>query len=190
MDTKQLWQGKFGDDYLKRNRIRWLDRKPFFEMILDVTMARSVFEFGCNAGWNLSAIKRAYPDVQVEGYDINSDALEQAASTGLVVDDMLNLGNQSELSFSAGVLIHIPPEDLERAMMQIILKSCDWVLAVEYYAPEETEIEYQGQMGLLWKRDYGKLYQELGLELVSGGIATGFDDCKYWLFRKWANEPV
>ncbi len=184
MDTKKLWSGSFGDDYLARNRVEWVHRVPFWEMILDVTMARSVFEFGCNAGWNLSAIRRAYPDVDLNGYDVNREALRQAACANLNARDEVDWCTDADLSFTAGVLIHVPPEDIEDTMKVIISKSYDWVLAVEYDSPQEEEIEYQGQMGLLWKRPYGELYQDLGLTLVSQGIASGFDKCKYWLLRK------
>ena len=63
MDTKQVWSEDFGDAYTARNRVDWIGRKPFWKKILDITGARSVFEFGCNASWNLSAIRRVYPDV-------------------------------------------------------------------------------------------------------------------------------
>jgi len=181
---ENYWSGEGGDEYLRRCRVRWANRKAFWEMMLDVTMARSVFEFGCNAGWNLSAIRRAYPDVFTTGYDINLKALEQAWYVGHEVsDDILQFTIKAELAFTAGVLIHIPAEDLESTMKNVMDKSCDWVLAIEYPSDEEEEIEYQGQKGLLWKRDYGKLYQDLGLNLISQGMASGFDDCKYWLLR-------
>jgi len=157
---------------------------PFWEMILDVSMARSVFEFGCNAGWNLSAIRRVYSDVVTGGYDINENALNEAESAGLEVHSDLELCDRADLSFTAGVLIHIPPNKLEGTMINIVSKSYDWILAVEYDSPQEEEIEYHGLSRMLWKRDYGKLYQDLGLTLVTKGFATGFDDCAYWLFRK------
>ena len=69
-------------------------------------------------------------------------------------------------------------------MKKIISKSTDYILAIEYYAKEETEIEYRGQQGLLWKRPYGNLYQDMGLTLVTSGLADGFDNCKFWLLQK------
>ena len=70
-------------------------------------------------------------------------------------------------------------------MERVVRASTDYVLAVEYAADEEQEIEYRGQMGLLWKRPYGKLYQDLGLELEqSWDAGAGFDNCTAWLLRK------
>lgn len=197
MKPKEQWQSKFGDDYLKRNRVDWQARIPFWKMILEKTGARSVFEFGCNAGWNLSAIRRICPDVVTQGGDVHVGSVFQAKSAGLDVyydkfDPMFPTDipfyrqcGDADLSFTAGVLIHIPPEDLESTMKQVISKSYDWVLAVEYFAEEETEIEYQGQPELLWKRPYGDIYRWMGLDMVDSGIsADGFDNCMWWLLRK------
>ncbi len=55
----ELWAGEFGDQYLARNQVDWQARIGFWQQMLDVTGARSVFELGASAGWNLSAIRRA-----------------------------------------------------------------------------------------------------------------------------------
>lgn len=179
MKTAQFWVGEEGDAYTARCRIDWQARMPFWKDIITLTGARSVYELGCNAGWNLSAIRRCYPDVQVSGGDINQESLLQAASAGLTIDY-----RRADLSFTAGVLIHVPPEHLENQMQAMIKNSYYWILAIEYESEEEEEIEYQGEMGLLWKRPYGDLYIDMGLELVKEGAAEGFDNCHYWLLRK------
>ena len=193
MDTKEWWSKEGGDAYTKRNKVDWQARIPFWKMILDKTGARSVFEFGCNAGWNLSAIKRIYPDVAILGYDINKAAIQHANAAGLNTesdpqwlsfDGCKPFIDEAELVFTAGVLIHIPPEDLKQTMQDLIDKSLDYVLAIEYYAEEETEIEYQGEKGLLWKRPYRKLYQDMGLEPIAEGMAVGFDACTWSLLKK------
>ena len=184
-EQEQAWSGEFGDAYTKRNRVDWRARIPFWKSILDKTGARSVYEFGCNAGWNLSAIQRIYPDVVLHGCDINERSARQANNAGLygVWRDDKVLG-RAELVFTCGVLIHIPSYELERVMEMIIEGATDHVLAVEYASPVEEMIEYRGQKNLLWKRPYGELYKELGLELVEQGDAgPGFDRCSYWLLR-------
>ena len=187
MNTEEVWSGEFGSAYLKRNQVDWQARKPFWKMILDETGARSVYELGCNAGWNLSAINRLYPDVITTGVDINEDAITQAWTADLNVfhvEETDLITPQAELTFTAGVLIHIPPDDIMQTMMDLIDRSYDYVLSVEYEADKETEIEYRGQSGLLWKRPYGEMYKDLGLTPVDTGPAIGFDDCRYWLLRK------
>jgi SAM-dependent methyltransferase len=73
-----------------------------------------VFEFGCNAGKNLRAIKTTAPDVEVYGIDINQSAVAYARSTGLAC----GLGDESTLRampagtfdvvFTVSVLDHLP----------------------------------------------------------------------------------
>lgn len=193
MDTKALWVGEFGNEYTARNRVDWRKRVPFWSKILILTGARSVFEFGCNAGWNLSAIQMAANCLgdwmpKVYGMDLNVEATAQAQAAGLNVWPAVGMpgkGLGCELAFTAGVLIHIPPEELSYQMDMLIHQSTHFVLAVEYEAQAEEVVPYRGQEAALWKRPYGKLYREKGLNLVAyGDSAEGFDRCAYWLFRK------
>jgi len=70
-------------------------------------------------------------------------------------------------------------------MQKIVDQSYRYVLAVEYESEQEEEIEYRGHTGKLWRRPFGKLYEEMGLRLV-GKIenAPGFDSCAAWLLEK------
>jgi len=186
--SKEWWAGDFGNSYTKRNRVDWQLRSLFWNHVICTTGVRSAYEIGCNCGWNLSAIKLRTPYVCVSGEDVNESALDQAYAAGLEVYHA-NAGHHAtaELVFTAGVLIHIPPEELKEMMLRIIDMSCDYVLAVEYAADKEEEVEYRGHAGKLWRRPFGKLYQEMGLELIEEGKVganQGFDDCTYWLLRK------
>lgn len=185
----ELWAGEFGNDYLARNQVNWLERVPFWNRIMRRTGARSVFEMGVNAGWNLSAILHDHLWAEVAGNDINPLACAQAQAAGLNVVNKLDFTTEVpgkfELVFTAGVLIHIEPEYLEEVMRALVEKSYRWVLAVEYEADTETQVEYRGHTEKCWKRPYGDLYQALGLNLVERGEAgKGFDRCAYWLMEK------
>jgi hypothetical protein len=59
-----------------------------------------------------------------------------------------------------GVLIHIHPNDLPRAIREIERVARQYILCHEYYAPEPTEVRYQGRDGLLWKTDFARKYRE------------------------------
>ena len=181
---EQFWAGEFGNQYTARNRVDWRARIPFWRHILDMTGARSVYEVGCNAGWNLSAIKRAYQDVQCYGSDVNGEALYQAERAGLTVYQEPCNPWRCELVFTAGVLIHIAPDNLRAMMQRIVEMSTHYVLAVEYSALTEESVEYRGHADRLWKRPYGVLYAQLGLTLIESAEAQGFDRCHYWLLSK------
>jgi len=191
MSTAEFWKGDFGESYTARNRVDWRRRIPFWRDVMELTGARSVFEFGCNSGWNLSAIKRSYHDVQTYGVDVNDVALQQAELAGHSVDRagdgpvLEHEHNAFDLTFTAGVLIHIAPEDILETMTDIANLSAQYVLAVEYAADKEEEVEYRGHSGKLWRRPFGRMYQDLGIKQVASWPAgDGFDNCTAWLMSK------
>jgi pseudaminic acid biosynthesis-associated methylase len=192
-EQEEFWKGDFGRDYTARNRVDWRARVPFWRGILEATGAKSILEVGCNAAWNLRALREVnplHPLLTLYGMDINHNAVEEARAVGfpIFLASAMSLRPMNlrgfDLVFTAGVLIHIAPADLEQVMREIIWASNRYVLAVEYAADEEQEISYRGHAERLWKRPFGKLYEALGLKLIAEGEAQGFDRCHYWLMSK------
>lgn len=186
---EELWAGSFGDDYTGRNRVDWRARRPFWEKILAMTRPDNIMEVGCNAGWNMRAIHDLSPGTKVLGIDVNQGAVRQARQAGLdaTITRALDCGDlmiDIDLVFTAGVLIHVAPDDLEPTMGALIERTHRYVLAVEYDSDQENEIEYRGGLDRLWKRPFGQMYEALGLNLVATGDAPGFDRCTYWLMEK------
>lgn len=179
------WAGEAGNAYTARNRVDWRARIPFWRRVIDETGARSVYEVGCNAGWNLSAIRRVYPDVEVSGHDVNQEAGIQARNAGLhSVSHAPYEVCGFDLVFTAGMLIHVSPEHLAKQMQWIVDASAQYVLAIEYGSEVEEPVYYRGHEDRLWKRPYGFLYQSMGLRLVWERKAVGFDNCNAWLLEK------
>jgi pseudaminic acid biosynthesis-associated methylase len=196
---EEFWRQDFGRDYTARNRPSWKARVPFWRDILDRTKARAVLEVGCNIGTNLKAMRAVDPSLCLWGCDINQEALQEAAGAGLSIVDASAFdlarefhGGGFDLVASVGVLIHIAPADIERAMRAIIGASKTYVLAVEYAAETEEEILYRGHNERLWKRPFGQMYQDLGLQLVASGDAPAdcFDRCAWWLLKKDERNPL
>lgn len=201
-ETQEFWKNEFGDAYHKRNRVDWRQRVTFWSQILELTGARSVWEWGCGPGWNLTAIQFAassfgikldggdyascnYP-VQVYGTECNESANIQALSAGLDVNKwMPNEHDTFELTCTVGALIHVDPDSVQDLMQKIIDTSSDYVLAVEYDAQKESMVNYRGHDNKLWCRPYGQMYQDMGLQFIAEGDAgDGFDECKFSLLRK------
>lgn len=189
--TEQFWSGDFGDSYTERNRVRWEDRIPFWREIGVLTGAHSAFEIGCNFGPNLLALRSL--GAHVSGVDVNLRAIAEAREQGLDVrmcpaERVGELWPQcADLVFTAGCLIHVPPEQLPAVMASIIQASRRWVLAVEYAADAEEMVTYRGNADRLWRRPFGRLYEGLGLKQVTTGLVSrqdGFDVCVYWLLEK------
>src|SRR4029079_15520344 len=86
-----------------------------------------------------------------------------------------------DLVFTSGVLIHIAPDSLGRALDEMHRVARRWIAAIEYDPPLEQEIEYRGHAGALWKRDHGAAWQARhpGLRLVRRlelSAEHGYDD--------------
>ena len=185
MNTEDVWKGEFGDEYHKRNQVDWVKRIPFWATVLENIHPRSVCEYGCGPGWNLSAIKKVDPLIKVSGWDINHEAIIQANNAGVFVDDEEPNWPDAELVFSAGFLIHIPPDQIDHMIQSMINASYRYVMAIEYYSEHEEEITYRGQDDLLWKRPYGSILDAFDLKHVATtGNPAGFDDCTCWIFEK------
>lgn len=192
-EQEQFWKGEFGSDYTERCRVVWRSRIPFWSSIVEMTKPRSILEVGCNAGWNMRALRVVDPTVTIRGCEINQTALQEAADVGLYVAEASLFDLKKEwpddgfdLVATVGVLIHIAPEDLPRAMDSIISVSNRYVLAVEYADETEVEVEYRGHTERLWRRPFGRLYVERGLKIISefDAPADAFDRCRVWLCEK------
>lgn len=188
--TLEFWRGEFGTEYTGRNQIDPAIRVPFWQKILSATHPQSVLEVGCNNGSNLRAIRTINPDITLQGVDVNQAALAEAADYGLPVTEMeaseIASFGTFDLVFTAGVLIHASSDQLSDVMDAIISASRSHVLAVEYADDTEVEVNYRGHDGKLWRRPFGKLYQEKGLQIISSGDAPAeaFDRCEFWLMEK------
>lgn len=187
------WAGSFGSEYTTRNRVDWRARRNFWELILETARPKSVLEVGCNAGWNLEAIRSLDSGVNLRGVDVNDDALAEARGKGFDVSNLsarlvgTTWAKEFDLVATCGVLIHVPPLDIFPVMTAITRASKKWVLAVEYAAAYDEPISYRGHEDRLWRRPFGEMYGELGMDIVAEfdvAKGDGFDDCRAWLLSK------
>ena len=199
-EQEQFWRQDFGNEYVSRNRVDWKVRVPFWQDIIERTKPKSILEIGCGSGWNLRAIREVDDMISAWGCDINQTALQEASDAGVSVfeasvldiyaaeifDSGMCSNPRFDLVASVGVLIHVSPTDLPRAMDQIISASNRYVLAVEYADETEVEVEYRGNAKRLWRRPFGRLYEERGLKLVAefDAPADAFDRCRVWIMER------
>lgn len=186
-NTKQigLWSGDFGNAYVDRNPQSTEELDALYEKDYGVTRSAlneeflgaldrniEILEIGANIGLQLSALlRKGFKNLL--GIEINDYAVRQAKKLHPEVDiikgsvfDLPFRDNYFDLVFTSGVLIHVAPEDLPKAMCEIVRVSKNYIWGLEYYAQELTEVEYRGKRGFLWKRNFAGFYQELFPELV------------------------
>jgi len=199
MSTEQLkqWESDFGDAYTERNVVSWQSRRTAWQTMIGSLQLGNVVEIGPNRGHNLQTIANLNCVTgQIIGVEPNRKAAETAHARSpriaVLLGNVFSLpfaDNYADLTFTAGVLIHIALPDLAQAVREIYRISRRYILCIEYFAETETIIHYRGRENLLWKRDFKKHYLEYypDLRLLNFGYwgqEQGFDRAHWWLFEK------
>jgi len=163
-DTEQeiFWMGDFGDKYTERNQGEQMlaSNTVLFASILAKTgKVESILEYGPNRGMNLLAIRNLLPVCEFSGVEINQTAVGELKHFSWIKvyhESMLDfkLDYQRDLVLSKGLLIHINPNELERAYSVLYESSRRYICLVEYYNPSPVELKYRGFEGKLFKRDF------------------------------------
>ncbi len=198
-EQEQFWAGDFGNEYTTRNAIQATDRIPFFRKIFGLANQgiHSVCELGANRGHNLLAIQAVAPQCDLNGLELNPQALAELKShTGLngtqgAIQDF-DPKRQFDLVYTCGVLIHLNPDDLNAAYRKMFTLSNRYILVNEYYNPSPVELGYRGHAGKLFKRDFGGEFIDANagqVKLVDYGflwqrVEPSWDNTTWWLFEK------
>ena len=182
-----VWKGEFGRNYSDRNTfdVEGLDdlyrqnygiaRSEINRTFLEGISAEASFlEVGCNTGnqllmlnqggWkNLSAVELQPYAAEIARQRLPNVRIELGSALALPWP-----AQSFDVVFTSGVLIHIAPTDIPRAMAEIHRLSKRYIWGMEYYAPTVTEVRYRDHSSLLWKMDFARAYLERfdDLELV------------------------
>lgn len=186
MQTPQssFWQGLFGEDYTRRNARSAEEWDDFYvasygltklemnrRFVGDLPRESSFLEVGCNTGLQLQGLSRmgfghlAGVELQIHAAGCAKELLPGArivSGSGLALPFS---DGSFDVVFTAGVLIHIAPPNLEQAFREMTRCSRHFLWGFEYFADELTEIPYRGNAGFLWKADYARLFAAARSEL-------------------------
>ena len=196
-ELEDLWSGDFGDAYVSRNHVHVDRRAAFWAGISERFPSERVLELGPAHGENLRHLLPGRRPEDLWGVDINQAALgalrDEVPGANAVWGTVRELPFRDrwfDLTFTVCLLIHIPTATLPLAMAEIVRTSNRWIISGEYHADEPDDIGYRGQPGVLVKRNFGALYQELFPELIlrEEGFLTqeehGFDRVTYQVFER------
>lgn len=181
---EKKWQGKFGKAYTSRNPLSPAQMDKLYlrnygivrtklnkEFVGNFNRSFKVLEVGANAGVQLVLLQKM-GFKHLSGIEINQEALEiaksmtkninlwQGSASALPFKD-----NYFDLVFTSGLLIHILPANIKKAMREIYRISKKYIWGFEYYAPHYTEVQYRGEKNMLWKTNFPKLYLSLFKDL-------------------------
>lgn len=199
---EDFWAGDFGDNYTTRNHDPRIiaNRTAVFSKILSRAISvNSIIEFGANIGQNIIALKQLLPEVRMSAIEINEKAIETLSQIpnlkvfhGSILDYSADGLGKYDLVFTAGVLIHICPEQLNLVYTKLHECSNKYILIKEYYNPKPVELEYRGNTKRLYKRDFaGEILDHFpDLELIDYGFQYHrdnlfpLDDISWFLLKK------
>ena len=181
-----LWRGDFGKAYTIRQSHNLLATRVFFRRALKEAELSNpqVLEFGAGVGHNLLALKRMYEGAWLTGVEINESAFAelQVVANHAVLSSIFDCRYQDQywngklacdfdLVFTKGLLIHLHPDDLEKAYNTIHEHANRYILLCEYFNPTPVAIEYRGEPEALWKRDFaGDMLDMFPLKVLDYGF--------------------
>ncbi|MBN2308471.1 MAG: methyltransferase domain-containing protein [Candidatus Hydrogenedentes bacterium] len=175
----EQWSGEFGRQYTDRNphtpaAMDELHLHNFGvtrtalnrEFLADLDPASRILEVGANVGAQLALLRdlgfhRLY-GVELQFYAIQQSR-EHAPGLHLVQASAFDLpfpDRSFDLVFTSGVLIHLSPETIGRALDEIRRCTRRYIWGWEYFAEEYRQIPYRGHEDLLWKGDFAAMYRE------------------------------
>ena len=178
------WTGPEGKAYAHRSPGSLESSRAMFHRIFDCLprQPESVIELGAGVGTNLQAIGQLAKHTHRTAVEVNPEAIAKLANhcESLVISRIENLGPlpPAELTFTRGVLIHLPESNLPHAFEVLFKSSSRWVMVAEYYSPNRTMVPYRGKPNLLWTDDYvGKIIRKYpSLRLIDYGFVSKYDD--------------
>ena len=200
----QHWAGDAGNDYASRSPGDLSSMVDFWRELLMRNTGKglrpyTVIEFGAGMGTNLRALEHAILPTDPPhrtGVEINMETCRHLAEhcETMICSPLQNLKPlpPADLTYTRGVLIHIPEQDLPHVYDLLYHSSKRWIMVAEYYAPKRTMIPYRGLDNLLWKDDFaGHMMDRYpGLKLVDYGFVyhgdprAPQDDVTFFLMEK------
>ena len=165
---------------------------------VDLNEIKSFLDCGSNIGRNVRFLGKFLPNASANIIELAEDPYNKCKKDFNISDSYLGsikdaaFSNKFDLVFTNTVLIHVNPDDLLKSMEKMYEFSSKYILICEYFNRTPVMIEYRGELDMLFKRDFGKLFIEnFDCEIVDYGFLwghqfdnAGFDDITYWLFRK------
>ena len=174
--TKE-WAGDFGQEYTDRNAITIKEMNNLYKQQYGISRSElnalflgrlnhsiKILEIGANIGNQLLCLQEL-GFTNLYGIELQQYAILQSKAKDicLIQGSAFNIpfkDSQFDLVFTSGLLIHISPENIIKVLEEIYRCTNSYILGLEYFAEQPTEIAYRGHSNLLWKADFARLYME------------------------------
>jgi len=181
---RKTWEEEFGERYLERNVYDPEELNIFYkgrygytkdqlndDFLKNIPKDAKILEVGTNIGNQLFHLQ-SQGFTNLFGIEIQDRAINYAKhrtdNLNIIKGDALDIPFKDgffDLVFTSGVLIHISPDNINKAMNEIYRVSKKFIWGFEYYADTYTDLEYHGQKNIMWKTNFSKLYQDIFSDL-------------------------
>jgi SAM-dependent methyltransferase len=166
------YDAKLWNEYTDENKDS--GQKELSKFIYHISIAlggKKICEVGCNLGNNLSEFPTNH---DVHGIDMNEYALEQTRKKYpsfkfqcANIDKIPYDDSFFDIVFTRGVLIHIPKEDINAALSEILRISKKWIFNLEYFGVDGEMINWKRGEDLLWYRNMKENWSNYNVEIIS-----------------------
>ena len=184
-NQKNFWENEFGTHYIERNKTL-SEINEFYKQQTGITQEEiftnffsginrkyKILEIGCNIGLKLSILKKMGFSNLV-GLEVNKTAYEIARKNNpdvsfinSSVEEFKPNGEQFDLVYTSGVLIHIHPSSLDAIIKKIVNLTNEYIFGFEYYSDTLMEIPYRGHSNVCWKQNFPLLFKKLFPSLIT-----------------------
>jgi len=173
---RDFWKGEFGNSYADRNisieetnqlykeRTGITFEDVFKKIFSNIDKNAKILELGCNVGLKLSILQKL-GFTNLTGVEINEKAFKIAKKNypnikfyNSSIEEFNSNGEQFDLVYTSGVLIHINPKALPEVIKKIISLSKEYIFDSEYYSDKLIEVNYRGHEETLWKQNFPQLF--------------------------------
>lgn len=129
-----------------------------------------ILEVGCGFGRNLNfLLEQGIAPQKLTGVDFSSKLLQLAKvklpiSVALHLDKVQHLpfpNRQFDLTFTHGLLMHLPPPQIHLALSELIRVTRRWLIIIEETRKKPGRINH-----FTWAHDYSKLISQLNLKII------------------------
>lgn len=183
----KVWTGEFGKVYTERNIFTAKELDNLYikrygiartamnrKFLNGISRASRILEVGSNVANQLVCLQKMGFN-NLYGFEPQDYAVECSkqltSGINIIKADIFDIpfkDNYFDVIFTSGVLIHISPKHIQKAIKEIYRCSAKFIWGFEYYSRQYEQIKYRDKHNLLWKTDFAKLYlnQFRDLEMV------------------------
>lgn len=186
------YDGELWNKYTDDNKDHPHDEVSKFLYFVFVTLgAKKILEAGCNIGNNLAKIPK---DFEIHAIDLNEQAIDIAKKKYPYIT--FKIGNLNKISypdsffdlvFTRNVLIHVPKNEVDDILKQLLRVSKKWIINIEYFGKDGEMINWKRGDDLLWYRNMKERWSKFDVEILSDNeipVDIDFGKSRLTLVRK------